>query len=251
MKRMLSLSFLFFSTLITAYCQADNDTLTTSSTDSFRRDFTIFRSALTEEFASFNRFANTKAINNKFDSCYAIINAHTTEREFYKMLKFMISALKDGHLFCSPPPSLDNYYHEKGKFFPLRLHFTESKTFVLASGIDGLPVGTEIISIENEDVDKIRQMLFTYIVGDGYIETKKYHVLDYSFHYYYMTVYGEKTNFNIKYKSKTGALKSINLKAIPLKELPAGFTDESSKLLDLSFNKLTAVLTLKTFDIDK
>ena len=248
---MLALFFLFFVISIPAFCQADNDGIPTSSTDSFKRDFKIFRNTLIEEFASFNRFANTKAINDKFDSCYALVNSNTTEREFYKMLKFLVSALKDGHLFCNAPPRLDNYYHEKGEFFPLRLHFAEHKAFVLASGIDSLLAGTEIISIENEPVDNIRQKLFSYIVADGNIETRKYHVLDFSFHFYYMTVYGERTSFNITYKSKSGALKSINLKAIPFKELPSAFTDESSKLLDLSFVKATAILTLKTFDIDK
>src|ERR1035437_1711312 len=217
--------------------------------DSLRQDFTFFRNILQDNYPSLYHYADKVKINNLFDSCFASINDNTTEAIFFKSLKFIFSSLEDGHLYCGPSPQLRKYYDQKAKFFPLRLYFQGDKTFILSSANDSLSAGTEVISLDNKSINQIRTELFKYIVSDGSIETKKYHILNNTFYFYYLMVYGEQPKFDLTYKSATGELKTIKINAVFKKDIPQfNNNNEHKNLLSLSFSGNVALLTIKTFD---
>lgn len=221
--------------------------------DSLKQDFTIFRNAFQNNYPSLYQYNTKEKIDALLDSCYISINQRTTELEFYKMLKLLLSTIKDGHLYCSPPPAFRTHQNDTTKFFPLHLYFIGQKAFVSDSSNISVPVGTEVLAINEVPINQIRTNLFQYLVADGAIQTKKYRILNNFFYFYYLIAYGEQKSFNVKIQSANGQVSSIKINAELEKDIVRNDEKtEATNFLNLTIRpKELAILTIKTFDNDK
>lgn len=219
----------------------------------YKNDLVFLKKSFEEHYPSLYRFKNKAAINKLFDNCIHEINRNTTERDFYKTLKFILSNLEDGHLSCSAPDSLVQQIDEEEKFFPLSLYFTEDKAYVDCSNLSGFFPGTEITEINGVNISTIRKELFKYIVSDGEIETKKYWILNYSFWFYYTLVYGPSKEYNVLYRNSYGQLLHTTLQAAPKNDIQCKrvIDDEDNKLVDFKMmSQQIALLKISTFAHD-
>jgi len=176
-----------------------------------KKDFATFRNVLQLTYPSLYRFKKRKIINYLFDSCYLTLNQYTTQTKFFSIIKFLLSSIQDGHLYCGPSQDFKKYYDENAKVFPLQLRFIKDKAYIICSNNENLLPGTQILSINNLLVNNIRKELFRYIVSDGAIQTKKYWILSNNFWFYYAIVYGEQTSFRIKYKTSGNKINTMTL----------------------------------------
>jgi C-terminal processing protease CtpA/Prc len=220
-----------------------------SESDSFKRDFIYLKNSLLGSYPSLYRYTSKSKMDQLFDSSYASINENTTTLQFYKMIKFIISAIRDGHLYVSAPPDVKIFYTESAKFCPLKLQFIENKAFVMWSPVNTMFPGTEITSINGISINDIKKELFCYSVSDGFNETRKYYVINRNFRFYYYMVFGEQKAFDVEYKTEMGLIKKITLNAMRGIQIPAD-TDMATpkKLLNLKYIDNTALLTINTFD---
>jgi hypothetical protein len=214
--------------------------------DSIKNDLAFFRNIIQQKYPSLGRFTAAERINKLFDSCAATITPHTTEMKFLKMTKLLVSALQDGHLYCGPSPALRRRLDEETVFFPLRLQFINDKAYILKSKDTSLPAGAEIISINQQPISDIREELFKYIVADGAIRSRKYHVLNKVFYFYYLLAYGEHATFDLTW-AKGNRVSKKKISAVPAKDIPSVEEVPSQHLLDLTFHNNIAVLAIKTF----
>jgi C-terminal processing protease CtpA/Prc len=165
-------------------------------------------------------------------------------------LRFLLSALEDGHLYCEPSDEVRKYLDEYEKYFPCQLKFIKNSAFIVCSKQAYLPPGTQILTINEIPINNIKKNLFRYIVSDGSIQTKKYYILSNTFWFYYYIVYGEKSQFNIKYKEKNGKIGTMIINS----ELRKNIDCDKNHLpqennLQLTFpSKKIALLTIKTFN---
>ncbi|MDJ1471937.1 S41 family peptidase [Xanthocytophaga flava] len=214
-----------------------------------QKDFQLLRTTLEQKYPSLYRYVDKKTLTSLFDSCYNSIQKTTTNIEFYRLIKLYLSTIKDGHLSSGLSPDLKEYIHNQAKFFPIRLYFTNNHAFILKSDNPTLPAGAEIIAIDKRPIGQIQKNLFGFIVSDGSIETKKYHILNNVFHFYYLLAYGEHSRFEITYQSKSGKQQSITLEAVFEKDIPQlPIQAEPQKLLSLSIDtNQIALITIKTF----
>jgi hypothetical protein len=216
----------------------------------YRNDLIVLKKALEEKYPSLYRFKSKASINKLLDGCIHRIDSNTSEMDFYKTLKLILSNIEDGHLSCSPPDGLLKQIDEKDRHFPLSLYFTGNKTYVDCSNVSDFPSGTEIMEINGIKISEIRKELFKYIVSDGRIETKKYWILNHSFWFYFSLVYGQHKEYRITYKNSNGQLlkKTVNAaleKDINCKSLTS---QDNDKPADLKFvDRHIALLTIKTF----
>lgn len=223
----------------------------TSQNIGYRNDLIFLKKTFEKNYPSLYRFKSKAFINKLFDECVQQVNNNTSERDFFKTLKMILSNIEDGHLSCSAPDSLRQQLNEKDKYFPLSLYFTESKAYVDCSNLTGFPSGTEITEINGLSILSIRKKLFNYIVSDGKIESKKYWILNNSFRYYFSLVYGQHEEFKITYKSKSGQLLKARVNAVLNKDLQCkSLTDkEDERLVDIKeLHQNIALLTIRTFD---
>lgn len=221
-----------------------------SHTDSLRQDFNLFRSSIQNTYPSLYRYSDEKKMDAVLDSSYASINEKTTDLEFYKMFKILLSKMKDGHLYCSLPPALETYRNEKAFFFPVKLRFIESKAYVDSVSNPQIPAGSEIISINKQTINAVIPELFKYIVSDGNIQTKKYHIVNNFFYFYYFIAFGETPYFDVDYKLKDGPIKSVKIKADLEKNILKSETkDFPQPLIDFSIKSgQIALITIRSFD---
>jgi hypothetical protein len=225
----------------------------TSQSIGYRNDLIVLKKSLEENYPSLYRFKSKASINKLFDDCIQEIDSTTSERDFYKTLKLILSQMEDGHLSCSAPESLRQQIDEKEKHFPLSLYFTENKAYVDCSNLRDFPSGTEITEINGVSIPVIRKQLFKYIVSDGKIETKKYWILNHSFWFYFSLVYGQYNEYNFTYKNSNRQLLKGTVNAELKKDIQCKrLTDEEDeKLVDLKFvNQHIALLTIRTFAND-
>lgn len=213
---------------------------------SFRTDLEVMRQHLQQNYPSLYRY-NT-SWDQLYDSIYSSCSSKPSELECYRAIKLLLSSIKDGHLSSKASPSLAGYFHEKARYFPVRVYFTGTKAYVWSTSINDLPQGTEIIAINEDPVNTIRQNLFRYIVSDGTIETKKQQILNNAFYFYYLLAYGEKKYFTITYRTAGDKLQTINVKAMPEKEIPPAPPENDVPLLQFSFTGNIGILTVRTFD---
>lgn len=226
----------------------------TSQSLGYRNDLMFLKKSLEENYPSFYRFKSKASIDKLFDECIQEIDINTSEKDFYKTLKLILSSIEDGHLSCSAPDSLQQQIDGKDKYFPLSLYFTENNAYVDCSNLSGFPTGTEITEINGVCVPDIRKKLFNYIVSDGKIETKKYWILNHSFWFYFSLVYGQQKEYRIAYKSSNGQLVKTTVngalkKDIQCKRLTG---EEGNQLVNLKFlHQNIALLRIKTFANDE
>ncbi len=245
--------FFVFGFVAVAYGQQSTIQVEKNRIDSLRGDFRIFRNRLQNDYPSLYRYSSKIKMNALFDSCYTSIRSSTTDIDFYKMLKILLSDIKDGHLYCSSPPYFQSHYQEKANFFPLQLRFINHRAYLLNSYKNKIPAGTEILSINNQPIDFIRQKLFLYLTSDGNIETKKYQILNNFFYFYYYLEFGEQAIFNVNFKSESRKINTIKINADLEKNIIKNEDKvEPEKLLELSIKPNNiAIITIKTFESSK
>jgi hypothetical protein len=184
---------------------------------------------------------------------YSTLNQNTTQIRFFSIIKFLLSSVEDGHLYCGPSPGFKKYFDENAKVFPLQLRFIRDNAYIICSNKRSLLPGTQILSINNLPINNIRKDLFRYIVSDGAIQTKKYWTLSNNFWFYYTIVYGEHPVFKIKYKTSGGKSNTITLNSETKRNNECGNDDvkqEHNLRLTYEANNI-ALLTIKTFIYDE
>lgn len=245
---------LFILCLILTLCSKSTDLKAQQQhTDSLRTDFTIFIKLLKNNYPSLYRYNSQLKMEAILDSTYNTIQPNTTDLEFYRLLKKTLSTIKDGHLYCSLPPALQKYREEKARFFPLKLYFTDDKTYLKNPINSKILIDSEILSINNQPIEAIRQEVMQYIVSDGDIQTKKLKILNDFFYFYYYLSQGEQPFYTIKIKTPDGAIRQIKLTGKPEKELVGDENENKpTKHLQLEIKAHnTAILTIKSFGKSK
>lgn len=221
-----------------------------SRTDSLKRDFSLLRNILENKYPSLYRFSNKEKMNTLLDSCLYSLKDSTTDFEFYKMVRRLFSTIKDGHLYCGPSPRIRKYLDTQARFFPLKVKFIGEKAFVFQS-IDGtIPLGAEILSINKKPIGEICSYLFEFVVSDGDVRSKKFHILDNFFYLYYYMAYGEKKLFDIQFKNAEGKIQRTVMGASLMDKMSMD-TEEPIPDTFLKVNFVPeniAVLTINTFD---
>ena len=121
-------------------------------------------------------------------------------------------------------PSL--YAHlqsKKGKYFPFDITYANGKGYIFNIGFHNsddpaIPIGSEVIKINNEPLDSITKQLFKYIIIDNNAETFKYRTLSNSFATYYNGFYGQPEWFTVELKH-SGERKTAKVKALPINQI--------------------------------
>lgn len=101
----LTTSLLIF-TLTGACGQSLNQPVCSNRKDSLQADLSLLRHQLQQYYPSLYRYTPKAEMDALFDSCFSSIQNTTTDLAFFRTIKFLVSAMKDGHLSCSPSREL-------------------------------------------------------------------------------------------------------------------------------------------------
>ena len=220
-----------------------------------KQDFTVFRDSLQTLHAGLYRYKDKSEINELFDSCFATLKNGMTEIEYFRLISFLVSAIEDGHTECFLPSGVINYLKDSLKMFPMQLRFIDGKAYVPCQTKE-LPAGTELTSIDNKPINEIKEQLYRHLSSDGSNQTGKYAKINDGhdpFFYLYYVVFGEKPAFTVEYKTSTGKLETITLRADILKNIECPSNPAKiEKYLQLDYkSNNVAILTIKSFSEER
>ncbi|MBQ0735502.1 S41 family peptidase [Aquimarina celericrescens] len=231
-------------------------------------DYTILKNVLTKgyprlyEYTSqsewdslFSNFENTKIPNIENSS------------DLYKSITELTDYVRDGHLIVMRP-QLDSV----PKLFPLILKIVDEKFYTDTEDF-GIPIGSEILSIDNIKGTELRQMFLKYAPSDGFNTSKKDRQIEREFGILHFYEFGAKDAYQVTYKTPSNEVLTKNINSQSFESIGGRFVNRNSyfSIYHKAANKLefakntigkkvpfvyfidslnTAVLKMNSFQVD-
>ena len=178
----------------------DKEDITNKKFDpaALKEDIKIFRGIVTDMHAGAYTYNTTAQLSHIFDSISLSITHSLNIREFYNKVDYIIDRLKCLHSVAYLP---ENYYDSISKwtvFFPFPVIDIDNKLYV-NSDQHKLPLGTEILSVNNIKAKDIINRLKTFYHTDGFSEVAKKKAIDEDFVYDFFLAYGASPEFTIEF----------------------------------------------------
>lgn len=234
---------------ISAFSQLKNESFKKLPQDRLRKDFMLMRDTLQKVHAGLYTYKSKAALDKIFDSCYASIVDSMTVYDFYVLTRFVLATIEDGHTNCRLQREVQNDYFNNIKVFPAMVFFINKRAFIFCCKQNASLAESEILSINKHPMDQIIFRLFNYICSDAGIQSRKNWEIPEDFQLLYDIVYGSSSSYDIRYKTKTGEIKTATLEADLIKNIfCTNPFPRPAKYLQLSYTPDNiAVLTLKSF----
>lgn len=170
------------------------------------------------------RYTPKPALDARFDSVAASLNAPMSDLDFYRLMAPLVAAIRDSHTsILGPSPVLAHYLSSNSRrVFPLDLRFTGDRVLVEADLGDAPAAtpGLELLAIGGRPTAEIVARITALIPADGFITSSKLARLNRSFYYYYLTFYGEAGAYAVTLRDPaTGRIVRLSLPGIPPRRL--------------------------------
>jgi hypothetical protein len=249
------LSFIF--NIYPTYSQILDDSF---SLNKMKKDFKIFKNIREKANSGLYKYRSKEQIDSIYNWAEIQLNNSKTYSDFYNIL-FQITDF-EGSLHNET--SLDKKVYvslkkEKFGYFPFPLKNIENKWIVNFENIE-IPLGSEIISINNVKINQILQFIYKYETTDGYNITGKNIGINYHFSKYFRFHFGLQNDFIIEFiNSNTKIQEKIKVKSIGYLDYYTNLKNRYSKPFDTketknyyfkSIDSTTSLLTINTFNID-
>ena len=228
------------------------------SLEEVKKDFSVFKTALTEAHPGIYRFESRATIDSLFKQTEKALNDSISQQQFYQILSPLVAAIHCGHTKFNPEGIYDenhlyHYYYGTEHLFPLKLYFSGQKAFFVDSFEKSMDFekGTEITAINGRPVYELMTFIFKNIVADGRVVSSKYLELSNFFSAYYANLVESPQQFTITLKKKDGELFTALVPATSLariREYEKSHKSDSASAFDLSFPKSqVALIRIRAF----
>ena len=255
-------TFLFLFSSIGIYAQSIDEHF---STKRMEKDLKVFKEIRLKANSGLYKYRNKEQIDSIYNWAEKEINNLSTYRDFYNL----ISTLTDyeGSLHNNtkfPEKRIAALKSENYGFFPFPIKIVENKV-LLNFKTDEIPLGAEIVSINNRKISDIVPKTYKFYTTDGINKTGKQIGINGSFSKYYRYLFGLENEFKIIFKTKNSDIqKSVIVKSVGYSEYSKNFKNRRSKSFDRlqyedpseneiysykQIDKNTGVLTINSFYI--
>ena len=216
MMRVTSLPLLLvlFSNVI--LCQSIDDEF---SKEKMLADLELFKNIRLEVNSGLYRYRTKQQIDSTYHWAKKEIQKSSTYLDFYNIICQLTDFEGSSHNSTSLPSKLsDAILDEDSGYFPYPLKCIESK-WIINYDKGTIPLGSEIISINNEKIDAIVKNLFKYYTTDGVNTTGKKIGIGYVLSRYYRLHYGPLSQFQVEYKTRNSSeIKNATLNSIGIRD---------------------------------
>ncbi len=123
-----------------------------------------------------------------------------TEIEFYRIIAELISFINCSHSGVWLGDSSGYTFGRTYYFLPIDVEYQNDKLYIVEDQSDiGIPLGSEILSINGVNINDIIEEMYTMIPADGLNETLKKLRINDEFYYYYTLLYDLSPEYEITY----------------------------------------------------
>ena len=254
------LLFLIFSNVVFAQ-SIDNQI----SQKKMKKDFEIFKQISKEANSGLYKYRTKQQIDSIYNWGNLQIENLTTYRDFYNLICTISNFEGSVHNDVSLPKKYaENLKNESYGYFPYPIKWIDGKWLVNIENKE-IPLGAEIVEINNTKIEKIIPELYKYYSTDGNNLTGKRIGLMTEFSKYYRLNYGITKTFTITYiearskKLETKSIESVGnvsfyknankMHSLPLDKYYYYHLKENEKYNYKQVDSLTGILTIHTFNM--
>ncbi|MEO1055217.1 MAG: hypothetical protein AAFX87_31610, partial [Bacteroidota bacterium] len=188
-------------------------------------DYQILKNVLTKGYPSLYEYTSKSQWDSLFtDFEEKEIKTIDNNNDLYKSITKLTDYARDGHLIVMRP-QLDPLPN----FFPLLLKIINKKLYTDTDDF-GIPVGSEILSIDGVKAKELRDRLLKYAPSDGFNETKKDRQIEIEFGILHFYEFGSKPSYEIKYKAPTNETITKNVGSQTFESIGRRFAKRNSLL---------------------
>lgn len=186
-------------------------------------DYTILKNVLTEGHPSLYEYTSASEWDSLFQ---AFENEQLPEirstQALYNALAGLTDHVRDGHLVIMRPPleTIPN-------LFPLLLKIIDGKFYTDTDEFD-IPVGSEILSINEVTGSELRNRLHQYASSDGFNTTKKDRQVEREFGILHFYEFGAQERYEVEYQPPSGQVISKQIDSQPVASIGSRFSKRYS-----------------------
>ncbi len=182
-----------------------------------RSDMDLLKKILEANHPSLNWYTSKDSLDQLFNDVYSSLNDSLTELHFRNKLSAWVTAIKCGHTTVRVSKKLSKELSKNQlPQFPLQLKVWGDTMAVLGNAFRKdtvLKRGTIITQINGLGIQQIRDSIFKTISTDGNSINHKNQVLSNSFPYWYNTVIGRDSVYNITYYDGSELMQTTQVKS--------------------------------------
>jgi len=219
-------------------------------------DYSILKKVLTQGHPGLYEYTSAAAWDSLFaDFATNQLPAIHNVQDFYNSITALTDQVRDGHLVVMRPP-LDTI----PPLFPVLLKIIDGKLYTDTDDF-GIPLGSEIRSIDGVPGPALRDRFFKYAPADGYNTTKKDRQIEREFGILHFYEFGAQPVYQVKYKTPAGKEGTTQVTSQPFTQIGQRFANRASyfgkntqgqeaPFVYFIDSLQTAVLTINTFGMD-
>jgi len=230
-----------------------------------KKDLEVFKEIRLKANSGLYKYQTKEQIDSVYNWAEKEINNLSTYRDFYNLISTLTDyegSLHNNTLF--PKKRLETIQNEKSGYFPFPIKIVENKA-LLNFQTDEIPLGAEIISINDREISDIIPNTYKFYTTDGINKTGKQVGINSSFSKYYRYLFGLESEFKITFKIKdSDTKKSVVVKSVGYLDYRGNYKNRHSRPFDrlqykdpskneiYSYNQIdenTGILTVNSFHI--
>lgn len=250
MKRCVCLLLLLQPILLLAQTSQDLKAHQTISADSARRSITELMNEMQKKHPGFYRYTSKAEFAHFIDSSLAAINGPLDQLAYFRTLKPLIAKVRCVHTNVSLSARYTDHLNAQKNMLPLDVYFKGEKAYIIHNYSDNgaVPIGAELLSINDHPISAIKERIFSMISADGYNQTWKYQAINNRFAQAYRTNFEVNNTFKVRVATATGD-KELILPAVydSLIPVPAAMDMHKQPRLTFKIQDSVAVLTIHSF----
>lgn len=166
-----------------------------------REDLKTLKDSLEIIHPALYRYADKRRLDAAFNAAGKLIDKPLTQAQFYGVTAPIISLIGDIHTTIEPSDETFNYLATQSELFPFDIRIIDKKVYIASnnSSDSSIPVGSRLLAINNEPVDKLLNKMKRYFSDEGAQETLQLKRIEQRFAFQYHLTYGYAKNFTLKY----------------------------------------------------
>lgn len=262
MNKVIYISLFFFIIPNISFSQSIDDSFLQRK---MQKDLEIFKNIRLKANSGLYKYRTKKQIDSIYNWAEKEINNLSTYRDFYNLISTLTDyegSLHNNTFF--PEKRFETIKKEKSGYFPFPLKIVENKV-LLNFQTDEIPLGVEIVSINDRKISDIIPNTYKFYTTDGINTTGKQIGINSSFSRYYRYLFGLEKEFKITFKTKIlNTKKTVIVKSVGYSDYRKNFKNRHSKPFDRlqyeapnqdeiynykQINKKTGIITISSFAI--
>ncbi|WP_162555884.1 S41 family peptidase [Reichenbachiella versicolor] len=219
-------------------------------------DYQILKNILTKGYPSLYEYTS----QNEWDSLFTNFEQNQiktihSDNDLYKSITELTDYARDGHLIIMRPQLTSI-----PKLFPLLLKIINDKLYTDTEDF-GIPLGSEIVSIDGVDGFELIKKFMKYAPSDGFNTSKKERQVEREFGILHFYEFGEKSRYKVKYKTPSNQETVRSVESQTFESIGKRYSNRNSFFGKKTLGKQepflyfidslnTTVLTMNTFSLD-